>query len=126
MQAAPARHAAAAVVGCFAAIAADTGDFVIVAFKPCSWPGIMDRSMLIAAKARAGEDATRVAIEVSAAITAVRVSEFEEPAARAAAQGEALATTRPYWGSPTSREWLTRQRQLRQSLISEHMLGPSD
>ena len=113
-------------MGCSTAIAADTGDFVIVAFKPCSWPGIVDRSMLIAAKARAGEDATRVAIEVSAVITAVRVSEFEEPAARAAAQGEALATTRPYWDSPASREWLTGQRQLRQSLISEHMLGPSD
>ena len=113
-------------MGCSTTIAADTGDFVIVAFTPCSWPGIKGRSMLTAAKARAGEDATRVAIEVSAVITAVRVSEFEEPAARAAAQGEALATTRPYWDSPASREWLTGQRQLRQSLISEHMLGPSD
>ena len=68
--------------------------------------------MLIATGARAGEGATKVAIVVSAVITVERVSEFEEFVAEVAALGEALAMTRPYQGSPVSRELLTWQRQL--------------
>ena len=52
--------------------------------------------MLIAAGARAGEGAIKVAIVVSAVITVERVSEFEEFVSEVAAQGEAQAMTRPY------------------------------
>ena len=111
MQATPARSVAAVAGECSVAIAASTADSVITTSGPCSWPAIMDRSMPIAAGARVGEGATKVAIEVSAVITAVRESVFKLPAARAAARGEALATTRAYLGSPVWREWLTGQRQ---------------
>ena len=69
--------------------------------------------MLIATGARAGAGATKVVIAVSAVITATaRVSEFVESEAVVAAQGAALATTRPCSGSLVWREWLMRQRQL--------------
>ena len=69
--------------------------------------------MLIATGARAGAGATKVVIAVSAVITAAaRVSESEESEAVVAAQGAALATTRPCSGSLVWREWLMRQRQL--------------
>ena len=98
MQATPARSVAAVAGECSVAIAASTADSVIITSRPCSWQAIMDRSMPIAAGARVGEGATKVAIEVFAVITAVRESVFKLLAARAAARGEALATTLAYSG----------------------------
>ena len=107
MQASPAQYPAAITEECSVTItiSASKGDFVLRQKE--------DRSMLIAAGARVGEGATKVVIEVSAVITAAaRVSEFVESVAVVAAQGAALATTRPCSGSLVWREWLTRQRQL--------------
>ena len=92
MRASPAQYPAAVTEVSSTTISAGIGDFVSKLKE--------DRSMLIAARARAGAGATKVVIEVSIVITAAaRVSEFEESVAVVAAQGAALAMTRPCSGS---------------------------
>ena len=92
MRASPAQYPAAVTADCSVVISASIGDFVSKLRE--------DRSMLIAARVRAGAGATKVVIEVSAVITAAaRVSKFEEFLAVVAAQGAALAMTRPCSGS---------------------------
>ena len=92
MRAFPAQYPAAVTAECSVVISASIGDFVSMLKE--------DRSMLIAAGVRVGAGASKVVIEVSAAITAAaRVSEFEESVAVVVVQGAALAMTRPCSGS---------------------------